>query len=409
MQINFNGKFFRRLIGVVILSALVIVVGPALFKVQSANAIFNARVVYLNSPLEGVVSEVFKPAGSMVSMGEPLIGINNPRVGDQLLEELKGQKQTLSERLAGLLRQQASLVAMQADLRARVNLHTSHESARLDHQIAEAQAQALAQQGTVNELSLTLDKNRRLLAEKFISQVEFDRSRFALAVGESQLLAINARIRALESEKAALASGVYLGQGRNDVPYTQQKLEDISVQLIGLEADSDESRARLAALQSQIDAEQTNLQMLRQATLAAPFNGLLWRQYFPVGADVVLGTRLAALVDCSDLFVEAAVPDKDLAVLAEGGLVTYRLLGSDQWLEGPIFKIIGSGNRVRDETLAAQLETEARDGRIFIRVARDALPDLNANQCYIGRGAEITFDRIWNPRVLLTRFSGLFQ
>lgn len=409
MQINFNGKFFRRFIGIVILLALVVVVGPALFKVQSNNAIVNARVVYVNSPLEGVITEVFKPSGAMVARGDPLMSLSNPRVGEQLLQELQGQRQTLLERANGLMTQRNSLQSMQADLQVRIKLHNSHESIRLDHQIAQAQADALAQQGTVSELALTLEKNRQLLAENFISEVEFDRSRFALEVGQSQLQAIEARIRALESEQQALSAGIYLGEGRNDVPYTQQKFEDIAVQVINLEAEINEASARLSSLDGQIDAEKANLQTLRKATLIAPVGGLVWRQYFPVGSDVVLASRLAAVVDCGDLFVEAAVPDKDLAELAEGSVINYRLLGSADWLAGEIFKIVGSGNRTLDETLAAQLQTDARDGRIFIRVAPDALPNLNANQCYVGRGAEVTFDRTWNPRVLLTRFSGLFQ
>ncbi|MCD8504628.1 MAG: HlyD family secretion protein [Burkholderiaceae bacterium] len=409
MKINFNGKFFRRLVGIIILVALLIVVGPALFKIQSANAIVNGHVVYVNSPLEGVVTDIFKSVGSTVERGEPLMTVNNPRVGERLLEELKAQRRTLTERINGLARQQTSLQAMQSDLRIRVDLHNSHETTRLDHQIAEARAQALAQQGTVSELKLTLEKNQKLLAQNFISEVEFDRSRFALEIGERQLQAIEAKIRMLESEQDALAAGVYLGEGRNDVPYTQQKLEEISVQLINIDADISEADARLAALDMQIEAEQTNLQKLREAILVAPVTGMIWRQYFPVGSDVILASRLSALVDCSDLFVEAAVPDKDLAGLSEGSRVNYRLVGSHEWAVGEVFKLVGSGNRVRDETLAAQLDTEVRDGRIFIRIEQGSLPDMQANQCYVGRGAEVTFDRIWNPKVLLTRFTGLFQ
>ena len=409
MQINFNGKFFRRFIGIIILAALVIVVGPALLKVQTSDAIVNARMVYVNSPLEGVVTEVFKPSGSMVNRAEPIISLNNPRVGEQLLQSLTVQQKTLLERVTGLSRQRDRLQSMQAELKTRLDLHNSHETTRLDHQIAEARAQALAQQGTVSELALIQAKNRKLLAENFISEVEFDRSRFALEVAQGQLQAVEAKIKTLESEQAALAAGVYLGEGRNDVPYTQQKLEDIELQVITIESEIEEAQAGLVALQVQIDAEQTNLQQLRDATLVAPVTGLVWRQYFSVGSDVVTGSRLAAVVDCSELFVEAAVADKDLANLAEGTTVNYRLLGSPSWLSGDVFKIMGSGNRVRDETLAAELQTQAGDGRIFIKTNDADFSDINANQCYVGRAVEITFDRDWNPRVLLTRFSGLFQ
>jgi len=138
-------------------------------------------------------------------------------------------------------------------------------------------------------------------------------------------------------------------------------------------------------------------------------SGFVWRQYFSLGSNVAEAARLASLVDCSELIVEADVPDEYLADLSEGSSVDYRLLGSPEWLKAEVFKVVGSGNRVPDDTLAAQVEAQEGNGRIFVRVNRDDFKDLRANQCYVGRRVEVTFGRQWNPWVWVTRLSGFFQ
>lgn len=259
VNINFNGKFFRRLIGIVILLTFVVVVVPALFKVHNSNAIVNARVVYVQSPISGVVSEAFLSTGEMVQKGESIVKIDNPRVGERLLEELKVQHQRLTDKVSGLTTQRMRLEDMQASLLTRVELHNKYELSRLEQQIDQAKARALAQESIVKDLMLDVEKNRELLARNFVPTIEFDRSRFALEVGEYDLQALNANVRTLEAGQTALLAGIYLGEGRNDVPYTQQKLEEIKLQLIGIESQVHESQAGIDALQGQIKAEQKNL------------------------------------------------------------------------------------------------------------------------------------------------------
>lgn len=409
MLLNFNGKTFRRSIGVVMLAGLVIVVGPALLRVQSAKAIVNARAVAINSPIEGVVSTVYVPAGEFATTGESILKLDNPRISEALLQELGVEQRSLAERVESLERQKARLQALLDELKARVSTHTSYETVRVNHQIAEAKAEAMAQKGAIDDLALTLEKNRKLLAENFISVVEFDRSKFALETARQKLLAIEARIHALEAGLNALGSGVYIGEGRNDVPYTQQKLEEITIQIIDLDARMSEARSRLSAIEQQADAEKERLAKLRQAEPIAPVTGLVWRQYYSVGSEVLIGTKLAEMVDCNDLYIEASLPASSLARLSRGDKVNYRLLGSDQWHVAEVMTLSGGASQVVNESSAARLAIEPGDGRVMIKFDSKDLKEMTANQCYVGRQVEVTLDRQWNPRVLLTRFSDLWH
>jgi multidrug resistance efflux pump len=409
MQLNLNSRFFRRLVGVVILLAVVIIVVPALFKVQTGNAIINARTVLINSPIDGVVAEVYQPVGTAIPIGQPLLSIRNPRLNEGFFNELLVEQRSLLERLAGMQRQKKQLQALQANLQARRDAHAFHEAKRIEHQIAESEAQALSQQGSIDELTLAAQRSEKLVKERFISAVEFERSQYALESAKQQLSAINARVRALQTEAQALGQGVYLGEGRNDVPYTQQRLDDLAIQMIELETRIAETDGREQDIRTQMASEAGRLSMNREVTIPSPVQGLVWRKYVAQGSDVVVGTRLVEMVNCDRLFLEVAIADSELTNLSVGSMVSYRLLGSHQWRDGEVFQVSGSGDRNIDSTLAARLETDAKQGRILVHMSSNALPDPMNNHCYVGRRAEVTVDRSWNMGVALTRLTNLFR
>ncbi len=409
MSLNFNGKIFRRLLGLLILLAIIFVVGPALFNLQSGNAVINARTIAITAPIGGVVTDVYQPVGSPIKQGQPLLRINNPRINEGTLNELIVEQQTLVQRFDGLLRQADQLEALKKTLSERRDAHTQHDSTRLEHQIAEAKAQSLAQRNQMEELGLVLERNRKLVKENFISVVEFDRSRYAYKVAQQQLEALEARIRSLQTELAAIKEGVYLGEGRNDVPYTQQKIEEINIQIIDLLTRRTETRIRIESIEKQIEAEKALLQKFRETTMISLVTGLVWRQYFSAGSEVAANTKLAELINCDLLFVEAVVTDSALTNLHVGSKVRYRLLGSSDWLEGDVFQIMGSGDKSVDLTLATNHEASKNEGRIFVRINHNALPNMNENQCYVGRRVDVTLKRQWNPSVALTRLTNLFR
>lgn len=409
MSLNFNGKLFRRLLGFLILLAIIFVVGPALMNLQSGNAVLNARTIAVSSPIEGVITDIYRPVGSAIQQGQPLLRLSNPRINEGVLNELIVEQQTLVQRFEGLQRQADQLEALKKTLSDRRDTHMQHDSTRLEYQIAEAKAQALAQRNQTEELGLILERNRKLVKENFISIVEYDRSRYAHKVAQQQFEALEARIRSLETELAAIKEGVYLGEGRNDVPYTQQKIEEINIQVIDLLTRRTETRIRIESIDKQIEAEKSLLQKFREATIQSVVSGLVWRQYFSVGSEVAGNTKLAELINCDQLFVEAVIPDSALASLQVGSKVRYRLLGSADWLEGEVFQLMGSGDKSVDMTLAAKQETSKNEGRIFVRVSHDSLPNLYENQCYVGRRVDVTLKRQWNPKVALTRLTNLFR
>jgi multidrug resistance efflux pump len=315
------------------------------------------------------------------------------------------EQKTLAERSLGLQRHLKNLQQLQKDLQDRVSVHRTHEFLRLEEQLAQAKSEKKAQESLIREQQLIAQRNALLLKENFISSAQSDAAQSSLEVTQSRLDIFQARIRLLETEKQAVQRFVYLGEGRNDVPYTQQRLDDVRLQITEVAARLSENEQRSADIQWQISKERDNMAVSREVLLQSPSKGVLWRKFGSDGTEVVIGTDLAHVITCDNLFLDVAVPESSLESFQIGKPVQYRLIGSTQWLMGHIQAVTGSGNNLQDVTLVAQLQREKKDARIFVKIESADLNKPQDNLCYAGRKVDVKVPREWRPSVWMSRLS----
>ncbi len=96
----------------------------------------------------------------------------------------------------------------------------------------------------------------------------------------------------LSQQLEAVKRGVYIGEGRNDVPYSQQRSDEITIQLADLQLREQDLKARIAQLETQEDEERTRNRTLSYATLRMPFEGVIWRNNVVEGSHVIAGNDL---------------------------------------------------------------------------------------------------------------------
>jgi multidrug resistance efflux pump len=252
---------------------------------------------------------------------------------------------------------------------------------------------------------LLAQRNALLVKDNFISPAQNEAAQYALEVTQSRLDIFKARIRLLETEKQAVQSFVYLGEGRNDVPYTQQRLDDVRLQITEVTARLRENERRSADVQLQISQERQSMAVSREVRMQSPSTGVLWRKFGSNGTEVVIGTDLAHVISCDNLFLDVAVPESSLESFLIGKPVQYRLIGSAAWLTGHIHAVTGSGNNLQDTTLVAQLQREKKDARIFVKINAADLDKPQENLCFAGRKVDVKVPREWRPSVWLSRLS----
>ncbi|MBO0237192.1 hypothetical protein, partial [Vibrio parahaemolyticus] len=64
-----------------------------------------------------------------------------------------------------------------------------------------------------------------------------------------------AELDRLHQQLDALKRGTFVGEGRNDVPYSQQRGDEVAIQLANVEAQAKIERARIHLLEKQLFIE----------------------------------------------------------------------------------------------------------------------------------------------------------
>lgn len=398
-------KTSKRALGFGIFLIAAVVLVPALASFQSINAIVNTHYVTIKSPIEGALDGFAKMPGQPIAQGEELVRISNTRFKESAVNEMEVEQKTLAERSLGLQQHLKNPQQLQKDLQKRVSVHRTHEFLRLEEQLAQAQSEKKAQESLIREQQLIAQRQALLVKENFISPAQNEAAQYALEVTQSRLDIFKARIRLLETEKQAVKSFVYLGEGRNDVPYTQQRLDDVRLQITEVAARLRENERRSADVQLQISQERESMAVSREVRMQSPSTGVLWRKFGSNGTEVVIGTDLAHVITCDNLFLDVAVPESSLESFEIGKPVQYRLIGSTTWLTGQIHAVTGSGNNLQDTTLVAQLQREKKDARIFVKINAADLSKPQENLCFAGRKVDVKVPREWRPSVWLSRLS----
>lgn len=399
----------KRLLGLGILFIAILVVVPAMANFQSINAIINTRHVTIKSPIDGSLEGFTKIPGQAVDEAEELLKINNSRLRESAVNEMEVEQKTLTERSLGLQQHLKNLKELQKELQDRVSVHRSHELLRLEEQLSQAKSEKKAQESLIKELLALRTRHQLLLQDNFISAAQLEATQYALEVQQSRLDVFLARIKLLDTEKQAVQHFVYLGEGRNDVPYTQQRLDDIRLQITDVTARLRENEQRSSDVRLQIKKEREKLALSQSASIRSPSSGVLWRKYGNNGTEVVAGAELAHVIHCENLFLDVAVPESSLESFEIGKAVQYRLMGSTHWLTGHIDAATGSGNNLQDVTLAAQLNREKKDARIFVKILASDLDHPQQNLCYVGRQVDVKIHREWRPLVWLSRLSSFWS
>lgn len=398
-------KNSKRAIGLTMAFTAAVVLVPALAHFQSINAIVNTHYTVIKSPIEGALDGFTKMPGQPIDQGEALVKVSNARFKESAVNEMEVEQKTLAERSLGLQQHLKNLQQLHKELQNRVAVHRTHEFLRLEEQLAQAHSEKKGQESLLREQQMQSQRNALLVKENFISPAQNEAAQYALEVTQSRLDIFQARIRLLETEKQAVKRFVYLGEGRNDVPYTQQRLDDVRLQITDAAARLRENEQRNSEIRMQINKERESMAVSREVTLHSPSKGVLWRKFGSNGTEVVIGTDLAHVISCDNLFLDVAVPESSLASFEIGKPVQYRLIGSTQWLVGHIDAVTGSGNNLQDVTLVAHLQREKKDARIFVKVQSSDLDKPEANLCFAGRKVDVKVPREWRPSVWLSQLS----
>ncbi len=374
-------RLTRILIGLgVLLVALWILVGEQLAGV-SADAVVNARLTAVRAPVAGDVTLVPLSLGERVRSGDTLGSVDDPRSDAVRLDDLTMERQ-LEE--AAVARERAIITDLDSQIAALDGRTEAYRTARI----------------TEIEARLAHARARLVLLEEDPAAEDNDPAA-TLSPGQTEnpgdpllpgiaLEYARERVAVLENQLRAARGTVFLGDGYNDAPWSEQWRADLRARLAEHRSVLAEAEARAAAFAARIDAERLRVNRLATAPLTAAVDGIVWELRSASGENVQRGDELLKLVDCGSVMVTVSVTESIYNSLSIGDPATFRPQGDSRTFEGTVARLAGSGAETVYRNLAVA-PSQRHLQRYDVAVDVPGLAEDAGLACAIGRTGRVFF------------------
>jgi hypothetical protein len=379
-------RFFKVAVGL----ALVIAFGwaplRAMLATTSVEAIVNARIETIRSPLEGVVQ--FGPGESAnwsAAAVPPKLVIANAYADRSRLDELRRQQNALESQNQALAREsQATQTALDA-LDLQVEKFRKSRLRLIEARLAAQTAELEAAIAKTSQVTASRRRSEQLQKTGDVSAAEGDRTQYEWRAATSAEAAARKRLEETRVERDAVADGVFVGDSYNDSPSSQQRATELRLRKGELEAQLDATRSQMNHLADQIAEEDARYRQRSEATAILPAKGRVWEMLIAPGEYVSKGQDLLRVLDCSKPIVSANVDERVYDHLEVGSPATFRPLEGGETYHGTVVNLTGAAGASGNFAIPP---LSLRKSPFYVTIAID---DMGEAGCAIGRTGTVTF------------------
>ncbi len=359
------------------------------------SAFVNAELLRVAAPISGRLTQDLPRKGSFIERPMTVNLIQSRSPDRRNLLDLERQYAVAEEQAALARRQLAEISDADKGLEKRVQAYRDGMVRRLSNEIAEIEVEKT---GCLAEAHQRQDVGSRMEQLVRAGNASEIRSAEAQAVQQATLTRCQvavAHLQRLQGELASAQDGVFVLDGANDVPYSQQQRDRLLLRRQELELTVLEGGARSRQLAAEIAEERERVDRLDHADLSLPEAHVVWSVSASPGSTVTEGQTLMDLADCAHRFVAVELPERDFEQIKAGDVAYVRLIGGDDWARGEVKQVRGSAARADERLIAAQVPSPSAD-KITVEVGlpQDAAMTDRNNFCNIGRLAEVRFQRL---------------
>lgn len=389
-----NTRFARICVGLALLATCVIVLLPGFTGYTSLDGTVNARFALVSAPIEGVVSDTPPKVGTALPENTDVFFIANDRISRTAEAQLDADLGAANERLQALQAQAKDLSALKTDLVNRLKEYQQASIAGIQQEIIVRQQRIATAQANKTSAEADLIRKQTLGATGVVAGSSVEQARAASVSATSEQTIAKAELERFQRQLEALKRGTFVGEGRNDVPYSQQRTDEVTIQLANVDAQIRTEKARIQQLNRQLLLERARNDRLSFAAVQVPFRGVIWRNNVVAGSNVVVGNELMRLLDCRELFVDILVDEVDYDRIKPGDHADVRLLGTSNVIHGRVLSVRGSAAAVEEVVLAAvPPKSQGKNARIRVMLDPSDMQTDYANFCQVGRTVQVRFAR----------------
>ncbi len=361
----------RLVLGAVIVAVALWIIVTEQMAGASANAVVNARLSTVRTPIAGEISMADRTFGGAVERGEVLASSVDRRPNAIRLNDLQMERAFATAELKRLEALATETRRVYTALQRRSARFTERQIAALELRLAHAR-----------------DRLRLLGIEAAAGNPASAMAGDAGTARQSRALE---EVDLLENALAAAEDGVFIGEGYNDAPNAEQRRVELRTVLDGLQADLQAAGARLEALAGRVTAEQVAVNRVSAADIRSTVDGQIWEVLAADGERLQQGEAVLRLLDCESLVVTLSVTENVYNRLSVRDTGTFRLAGGGETYPGTIGRLAGSGAATIYRHLAiapSQRHLERYDVTLNVPgLSND--PDLD---CPVGRTGRVFFE-----------------
>jgi multidrug resistance efflux pump len=388
-----RGQIIRVSFGLALIGVGAAVYGPHVFNTISSSAVVNARIAQIITPIEGKIAQGLPAPGTLVRGGEVLTVVENPSTESATLNQLRAESATYAERILAVRRQLEDIDALRADLEATRDRYQAARIERLQILNLENKAALTSAQATQREAETDARRRTDLGRTGAVSATDIERAQAQAERARAEVERLSFALRRQEAELTALRAGIYVAEERNDVPYTQQRLDEIRLRQAELRAHLREHEIRAAELKRSVDVEEQRHALRAGARIIAPHDAVVWRAPAEPGTQVPAQSMIAVLIDCSRLFVHVRLPGRHFEEIRPGQPASVRLIGSEAVRPAVVRELRGMGATETSDHFAAPVPPlDKNEFLVTVDLQAGAAPVEPREFCGIGRGAEVKFE-----------------
>jgi multidrug resistance efflux pump len=392
MQITVRN--LRILAAVALGGAVIWATAPYATSYVSSQAVVNAPLNTVLSPMQGHITRRSPPAGTGVATGEALITIELEERDRRYLGELRARLALLDESLGSTEAEEAKLDALEEVMTTRISNYRARMLDRLAAEMREAGAALSAAEARRDNAVAVLTRSETLIRNGHATTMRIEADLAAHAAAVAEVLRLGARLERVQIETEAVEAGIFVQEGWNDVPYSQQRLDGIILARAALASEQRRIRGERAGIARQIAGEEKRVAGRETFSPVAPSGGVVWKESGAVGETVVPGDVLVQLVDCDARFVEVTLAERHFGAIAPGDTAWVRLKGGGDAVSARVTAVLGAGAKFDHPRLAASVSEAKPDQlRVLVSLRDTAIGGEPGAFCHVGRTAEVHFGR----------------
>jgi multidrug resistance efflux pump len=385
----------RRLLKVAAGLAIVAVFGwlplKAIWQTSSVEAVVNARIVTLRSPIDGAVTSQSShvPPRSAVKEGDVILRIVNARGERTRLDDLRRQMSRLENERPSFAAKLAAAEAAQQDLARQASQFREGRMLQLEARIAEIQSAIEAAASRREEATAAVERASSLIKSGSVSTVELARLTREQSIARQTEIGARRRLDAANVELSGAKNGTYLGDSYNDRPSSVQREEEMRQRAGDLKADLAHADTEIEWLSHEIASEQLHYANRSEADIRAPVSGRIWEMMTSPGEDVRAGQPLLKLLDCSGTVVTANVTESVYNRLQLGEQADFEPNDGSPAIQGTIINLTGASGAPANLAIDP---TALNKEPYRVSVSMPGV-DATGKDCAVGRTGRVVFNQ----------------